>query len=321
MTIPAGILREHVLAAIEEINETEVPVRRESTLYDLVFQDARLPPKYVLSIAAKHAGLGELPPTSFSGGDEANDFLRSLGFTIRAKRVDWSEAECYLAVWAYDLLDLDRETNKTALYRQLADLSGRTAKAFEYKIQNVSAVDPRPRSEKPISEAPNVQSLLKAVFEEYWRDRPSARAQYARRVQEIVFQGGDIPLPIESKRKAQAVPNDVWIEEGAEGYTASFRRGRSEQLLAEARRHFKSRDPSSKLRCDACGFAAPPGLNREIVQIHHKLPVSMAGADGRRLRLQEALTSLVPLCPTCHAIAHCESPPMESERIRLLRGP
>lgn len=30
---------------------------------------------------------------------------------------------------------------------------------------------------------------------------------------------------------------------------------------------------------EACGFATPSGLNREIVQIHHKQQLSMVGED------------------------------------------
>ena len=89
-TDPAGIdqiKREHVLAAIAEIDADGVPEDAKSTGYDLIFEDRPYPPKYVLSLAAKPALGKVLTRSSFSGGEKSKAFrhLRKLGFDIEPK--------------------------------------------------------------------------------------------------------------------------------------------------------------------------------------------------------------------------------------------
>ncbi|MFO0554339.1 MAG: hypothetical protein U0271_38515 [Polyangiaceae bacterium] len=80
--IPRRLTRAHVDAAIVRINHEGVPPRRESTKFHLLVGGRRYPPKYVLSLAVAEATGRELSPTEFSGGDETNTVLESLGFTV-----------------------------------------------------------------------------------------------------------------------------------------------------------------------------------------------------------------------------------------------
>ena len=84
--IPENITREHIIKAIEEIDNSEVPSERNSEIYDLEYDNKKYPPKYVISLANKYANDRELNPSAFSGGDESNGFLKSLGFTIINKK-------------------------------------------------------------------------------------------------------------------------------------------------------------------------------------------------------------------------------------------
>jgi hypothetical protein len=83
--IPQAIIKEHVLAALKQIDTNVVPWHRTSTKFDLVYGGKKYPPKYVISLAAKIATGAELPPEKFSGGDEANSFLKHFGFEIQTK--------------------------------------------------------------------------------------------------------------------------------------------------------------------------------------------------------------------------------------------
>ncbi len=78
--IPSNISRKHVEQAIEEIDKTGYPAKRESTKFDLIHHGKRYPPKVVVSKANRFANGEEL--TQFSGGEETNQFLRRLGFKI-----------------------------------------------------------------------------------------------------------------------------------------------------------------------------------------------------------------------------------------------
>ena len=80
MRIPQEIQREHILQAIEEVQQKKYPDNRESTGYDLVFENRRYPPKVLISLAYKYVSGEPLSPSGFSGGNEANSFLEKRGF-------------------------------------------------------------------------------------------------------------------------------------------------------------------------------------------------------------------------------------------------
>jgi hypothetical protein len=80
--IPTNIRKKHIIKAIKEIDNSGIPKSRHSKDYRLVYNGKFYPPKYVLSIANKHATGKELDPSSFGGGKETNNFLRKLGFRV-----------------------------------------------------------------------------------------------------------------------------------------------------------------------------------------------------------------------------------------------
>jgi hypothetical protein len=75
--------RQNVLDALIFIDKNGVPKKRNSTKFTLHQDNKIYPPKYILSIATKIATGKELEPKEFSGGQETNSFLMSLGFTIK----------------------------------------------------------------------------------------------------------------------------------------------------------------------------------------------------------------------------------------------
>lgn len=80
--IPKNINRNHILKAINEIEINGIPKSRQSKKYRLIFNGKQYPPKYVISLANRHANGSKLEPAEFSGGHQANSFLERLGFRI-----------------------------------------------------------------------------------------------------------------------------------------------------------------------------------------------------------------------------------------------
>jgi hypothetical protein len=80
--IPKNITREHIFRALEKIDSGGIPKGRESTIYNLVYNDKYYPPKLVISLANIYANGEELLPCYFSGGQETNNYLNQLGFMI-----------------------------------------------------------------------------------------------------------------------------------------------------------------------------------------------------------------------------------------------
>jgi len=81
------IKREHVIRALEEIDQDTIPADARSTTYDLIEGVKRYPPKLVLSLASKHATGEQFERSLFSGGEASPAFalLRKLGFHIERK--------------------------------------------------------------------------------------------------------------------------------------------------------------------------------------------------------------------------------------------
>jgi 5-methylcytosine-specific restriction protein B len=83
-----SITREHILNAIQEIDEKGVRKGRNSSTYDLIRNGKSYPPKLVLSIAHRLANGRELDPNEFEGGQgtPAFEFLTEEGFEIVKKQ-------------------------------------------------------------------------------------------------------------------------------------------------------------------------------------------------------------------------------------------
>jgi 5-methylcytosine-specific restriction protein B len=113
------ITREHVHAAIAEIDANGIPEDAKSTGYDLIFEGRPYPPKYVLSLAAKPALGKALSRSHFKGGETSKAFrhLRKLGFTIEPRDA-LADAITRFIAQANEGVDL-RTSDYPGIYREL----------------------------------------------------------------------------------------------------------------------------------------------------------------------------------------------------------
>lgn len=81
MSIPSNITKEHIIEAINAISMENIPENRHSKEYFLVYDNNKLPPKYVLSIANKYANKIELDSSKFNAVEAKNYFIK-MGFEI-----------------------------------------------------------------------------------------------------------------------------------------------------------------------------------------------------------------------------------------------
>lgn len=81
------ITKEHILKAIQEIDIKGVRAGRNSSTYDLIYNDKPYPPKLILSIANRYATGEELDHNTFAGGQgtPAFNLLKNEGFIIKNK--------------------------------------------------------------------------------------------------------------------------------------------------------------------------------------------------------------------------------------------
>jgi hypothetical protein len=72
----AALDRDEILQALGKIAQERIPRRRRSTKFCLAHQGRHYPPKLVISFAS------DLRPEDFAGGQQSNEALRKLNFTI-----------------------------------------------------------------------------------------------------------------------------------------------------------------------------------------------------------------------------------------------
>jgi hypothetical protein len=83
--------------------------------------------------------------------------------------------------------------------------------------------------------------------------------------------------------------------------------------IAEAKRN-AAKQPDGSLVCEGCGFVSRstyPGLEADLCEIHHRLPLAAGAAP-----VETSLNDLAVLCPNCHRAIHRTQPLMSVEEFR-----
>ena len=80
--IPVLITKADVVMAVRRIDRAGVPPLRKSRNYCLAMNGKHFPPKYTIAVAHEIVTGESLSADRFSGGAEANDFLRRYGFDV-----------------------------------------------------------------------------------------------------------------------------------------------------------------------------------------------------------------------------------------------
>ena len=86
--IPGNIQKKHILEAISRLDQDGVPNNRMSRKFDLLYNEKRYPPKYLISVANEIVNRYPMDPESYSGGVASNLFLMRLGYSILDKERD-----------------------------------------------------------------------------------------------------------------------------------------------------------------------------------------------------------------------------------------
>lgn len=91
MAIPKNITKEHLIKAIEKIDNEGIPKDADSQYYDVLYNGNKYPPKLVVSYANIFANGKEIDRNSFSGGLETQCFklLEQNGFIIQKKSISY----------------------------------------------------------------------------------------------------------------------------------------------------------------------------------------------------------------------------------------
>jgi 5-methylcytosine-specific restriction protein A len=338
--IPDGIRPEHIIAAIHDIDAGVHHGFGESTVYDLLYEEHRYPPKAVVGLAAgKILGI-PLGPYDFKGGLESKCFevLEKNGFTIvpkdgsdnghsyaeRKQNPDWTRDELIIALNAYmhvgspfpakdgkEILELSNVLNRLGekLFppNQRSETFRNLAGVY-MKLMNFRRLDPAYTSQGKVG-----LTRGSAGEQEVWDEFYSNSARCEKVAKAIIDSLEDEEIGTVWSRPDV----DDEFEEAPEGRLLTRQhvvRERNKKLVKQkisraVRQH-------GKLECEVCSFdfAAVYGKRGEgFIECHHTKPV----ADlclGARTHIDD----LVLLCSNCHRMIHRSRPWLSIEGLRAL---
>jgi 5-methylcytosine-specific restriction enzyme A len=306
MAIPKNINVEHVVKAIDIIDRQGVAENRESTKYVIVFNDKHFPPKYVISIANKFANGTELSASDFSGGDETNKFLKSLGFMIQLDIKD-NTKESLEDRFNKDVIEAYKTAKSigynASVFIQLVSRDGalKVAKDFIHKNQATTGFEKlweKGRLDLTI-EAQTILPIYKTLFT--FEERMAAYERlksYNYEVQGVIFEDG-VDL--------QTIQEDILAENIEDGYELRSEGGIKTFFGKRYERNAENRLRAIEihgLSCVVCNFnfeEAYGERGKDFVEVHHVNPLSTL--DGIEVEVDPA-TDLAPVCANCHRMIH-----------------
>ncbi len=199
----------------------------------------------------------------------------------------WTRAELYASVEAYlDMLDKDRaleEYSKTQYYQQLSSKFGRTAKAFEFRMQNISYVlslmgrewlsGLKPAKNVGVRIAAEIETLISEIEGQY---QPPIVAFEANVDEALKNKFGDIPEGTTSPNKTTSTITVV-------------------ERLPEIKAWVLD---ASNGKCECCNEPAPfqKSNGYPYLEVHHLRRLADGGSDR--------ISNAVAICPNCHRELH-----------------
>ena len=114
---------------------------------------------------------------------------------------------------------------------------------------------------------------------------------------ELEVQPRDVSSLPASDREALEVARGKSGTEGARKLYTHYKRERDTSLGKAAKKAFRAKN--GKLCCEACGFEPESVFGFEIIEAHHRVPLSQS-VEGRVTTAED----FILLCPSCHRAIH-----------------
>ncbi len=215
------------------------------------------------------------------------DVSEAIAKKISRSDSDWNEEELRASVEAY--LEMQKKSrcgerfSKVDIYRKLGTRFGRTAKAFEYRMQNISYVLSLLGRDwiSGLKPARNVGTKIASIIE----------AQLSELEGRKTLPVTDFEIAVREEMKKKDIPKPSGCS-------------KPRVITSEAGQFL--RDPSVKAWvllkaggvCECCGKNAPfNGIDNEpFLEVHHLRHLADGGSD--------TVENAVALCPNCHREMH-----------------
>lgn len=328
INLPPRIDRQHLLAAIQRIDQYGFDPHQQSTTYDVVHGGKFYPPIAVVAFAMEALTDEAVAAGVIRGGEGTQAFaiLRDAGFELVRKSEEsspprmprnppWTREELILALDLYfrvgrkhegprhpEVIKLSQLLNDLPSQARATDAGKfRNPSGVAMKLGNFLAHDP----EYLGAGLARGNKLEKQIWEEF-APKPTELREVANAIQEGIGEASDT-VPIDDD------------EEFPEGEVLSrLHRSRERNRKAVARKKQKVLEETGKLECEACGFdfrSVYGPLGEGYAECHHIVPISEL--PGRK---SVQLSDLAILCANCHRMIHRTRPLLGVAEFRDLIG-
>jgi 5-methylcytosine-specific restriction protein A len=199
----------------------------------------------------------------------------------------WGDDELKAAVLAYLRLQKDihngAKTSKAAVYRTLAKTFGRSEKAFEYRMQNISYV----------------LSLMGRQWLDGLKPAKNVGVNVAAKLERLICEANsqavesDVAFDLDVKEKLKQ--NIFLIPKGSQTPSRTLREVTAYQRDSGIKAWVLK---AAKGACECCKGAAPFACadGQPYLEVHHLLRLAEGGSD--------TVSNAVALCPNCHRNFH-----------------
>ncbi|MGR6545713.1 HNH endonuclease [Paenibacillus tundrae] len=301
MPIPKNIYREHILKAIKYIDENGVPPKRESTRYDLHYNNKLYPPKYVISRANVFANGEEL--YEFNGGDETNNVLKNMGFEVLVLQNNGRIPPLEPKLRTREYESYSDAIRDRVVFDYL--FNSRTHRWLDEHIIGLNSNESRGYQSMGILHYIGLRDKHKGIF----RDTSLSTG-----IEQLHKANDDFTLVITSLKRTLGVgssSNENTNKVSGEARKIEYKEGkellelhkvyeRDPQLIKDAKKRFKKMN--GELYCEACGinFEKMYGeRGKDYIEGHHKKPVSKM-KEGETTKIED----IGMLCSNCHRMIH-----------------
>jgi len=321
--IPKNISRDDILKAIVEIDENGIPSNRHSVKWSVNHLGSLYPPKYLISVANRKINGENWDPSKFSGGEETNDYLKSLGFEIVSSGSKFQELPIKSHSWSLlsdtvVVKELDKSSflhNGTGVPHQLRPFFGlveftpsdskevilhHRRKEYHARFEMDKELK-RMRLFWRADFADVLKNILPDWFDAFSQDRKNPFERPILRFKRVPHDDTEYELEF-------ICPADIRLDVEAE---ISEEEPRSEGALKEFYGKRYERDTRNRAKaieihgmvCIICGFDFEEkyGIRgKGFIEIHHTKPLS--SMENEQIIKPE--TDLVPVCSNCHRMIH-----------------
>ena len=228
-------------------------------------------------------------------------------------RINWTEEELLLAAYWYHkngyktLDDTSPEVQELAhilqgtSFHPLSDreVNFRSPNSVSLKIRNIADTE---RSDGPSSNGSKGDGPALRAF----RDNPEQAIQRAERILEIVRAG-------ELAKAADVTLDGLAYEEGGLLLVEHYKRERSTKLRSKKISAVLA--AGEPIACEVCAFNFEKFYGergRGYIEVHHKLPLHVAGQSQTRLQ------DLALLCANCHRMIHNKKTWLTPDELKAL---